>query len=139
MRKASVLIGGCAIVALTLTMMGQQQPQQGLPPIMRDVARSVQELNRAMAATGAPIVVREAENLFQLFTKAQGFFKTQKAQDAVDLAGQQIRSATAIMEAAQANNLDGAKAPIKAMTDRCNMCHMAHREQLPDKTFKFKP
>lgn len=138
MRKVSILIGLCTIVALTLTITGQQPPQD-LSPIMRDVAHSVQELNRAMAATGAPIVVMEAQNLFQLFTKAQGFFRAQKAQDAVDLAGQQIRSATAIMEAAQANNLDGAKAPIKAMLGRCNTCHMAHREQLPDKTFRFKP
>src|SRR5262245_14441029 len=142
MRKVSILIGVCAIVALTLTITGRQAPppqQQDLSPIMRDVAHSMQELNRAMNATAQPIVVMEAQNLFQLFTKAQGFFKAQKTQDAVELAGQQIRTATAIMEAAQANNLDGARAPIKAMQGRCGACHMAHREQLPDKTFRFKP
>jgi cytochrome c556 len=139
MRKVSILIGLCIVVALTLTITGQQPPQQDLSPVMKDVAHSVQELNRGMAAGGAPIVVMEAQNLFQLFTKAQGFFKAQKAQDAFDLAGQQIRSATAIMEAAQSNNLDGAKAPIKAMQGRCATCHMAHREQLPDKTFRYKP
>lgn len=138
MRKVSILIGLCTIVALTLTITGQQQPQD-LSPVMRDVAHSVQELNRGMAAGGAPIVVMEAQNLFQQFTKAQAFFRAQKAQDAVDLAGLQIRSATAIMEAAQSNNLDGVKAPIKAMMGRCATCHMAHREQLPDKTFRFKP
>ena len=138
MRKVSFLIGLCAMVAFTLTMTGQQQPTQDLSPIMRDVAHSMQELNRGMVAQGAPIVVMEAQNLFQFFTKAQGIFKAQKAQDAVDLAGQQIRSATAIMEAAQSNNLDAARAPIKAMQGRCATCHMAHREQLPDKTFRFK-
>jgi hypothetical protein len=66
------------------------------------------------------------------------FFKAQNAQDAVDLAGEQIKSAKAIMDAAQSNNLDGAKAPIKTLQARCGTRHMAHREQLPDKTFRFR-
>ena len=138
MRRVALLIGACVVVASTLTILGQQAPKD-LSPVMKDIAHSVQELNRAMAATGAPIVVKEAENLQQRFTEAEAFFKAQNAQDAVQLAHAQAESAAAIAKTAQANNLDGAKAPIKAMSDRCNACHMVHREQLPDKTFRFKP
>jgi hypothetical protein len=138
MRNVVLLVGVCIVVATTLTIVAQQAPKD-LSPIMKDIAHSVQELNRAMAATGAPIVVKEAENLQQRFTDAEAFFKAQNAQDAVEWAHAQAESAAAIAKAAQANNLDGAKAPIKTMTDRCNTCHMVHREQLPDKTFRFKP
>jgi len=138
MRNVVLLTGVCIVVASTLTIVAQQAPKD-LSPIMRDIAHSVQELNRAMAATGAPIVVKEAENLQQRFTEAEAFFKVQNAPDAVEWAHAQAEAAAAIAKTAQANNLDGAKAPIKTMTDRCNTCHMVHREQLPDKTFRFKP
>ena len=138
MRNVVLLTGVCIVVASTLTIVAQQAPKD-LSPIMKDIAHSIQELNRAMAATGAPIVVKEAENLQQRFTEAEAFFKAQNAPDAVEWAHAQAESAAAIAKTAQANNLDGAKAPIKTMTDRCNTCHMVHREQLPDKTFRFKP
>jgi cytochrome c556 len=138
MRNVVFIIGVCIVVASTLTIVAQQAPKD-LSPIMKDIAHSVQELNRAMAATGAPIVVKEAENLQQRFAEAEAFFKAQNALDAVEWAHAQAESAAAIAKTAQANNLDGAKAPIKTMTDRCNTCHMVHREQLPDKTFRFKP
>jgi cytochrome c556 len=138
MRNVVFIIGVCTVVASTLTIVAQQAPKD-LSPIMKDIAHSVQELNRAMAATGAPIVVKEAENLQQRFAEAEAFFKAQNALDAVEWAHAQAESAAAIAKTAQANNLDGAKAPIKTMTDRCNTCHMVHREQLPDKTFRFKP
>ena len=138
MRNVVLLTGVCIVVASTLTIVAQQAPKD-LSPIMKDIAHSVQELNRAMAATGAPIVVKEAENLQQRFTEAEAFFKAQNAPDAVEWAHAQAEAAAAIAKTAQANNLDGAKAPIKTMMDRCNTCHMVHREQLPDKTFRFKP
>ena len=55
MRRLPLLIGICIIVASTLTIIGRQAPKD-LSPIMKDIAHSVQELNRAMAATGAPMV-----------------------------------------------------------------------------------
>src|SRR5439155_24096568 len=114
-----------------------QQAAKDLSAIMKDIAHSVQELNRAMAATGATIVVKEAENLQVLFSQAEAFFKAQNAQDAVGWAHAQAESAAAIAKTAQANNLDGAKAPIKTMTDRCATCHLVHRVQISDKTYRY--
>jgi hypothetical protein len=137
MRKIAILIGLCALIASALTITGQQAPQD-LSPVMKGIAHETQELNKAMNATGVPIVVQEAEKLQRLFGQAEAFFKAKNVPDAVNLAKAQQESAAAIMRIAQANNLDGAKAPIKAMMDRCQTCHMAHREQLPDKSFRFK-
>ena len=138
MRRITILIGLCAVIASTLTITGQQASQD-LSPIMKGVFREVRELDKAMGATGAPVVIQEAEKLQKLFSQAEAFFKTKNADDAVKLAKAQQESASAIIKFAQANNLDGAQEPIKTLKGRCQVCHMAHREQLPDKTFRFKP
>ncbi len=50
-----------------------------------------------------------------------------------------VQRAGDIMKAAKENNLDAAKAPAGDLQKSCKNCHDVHREQLPDKTFKFKP
>jgi cytochrome c556 len=67
-----------------------------------------------------------------------GFFKANKAQDAVDLAKANVEAAGEVMKAAKANDLDAAKAPAGTIQKSCKSCHDVHREQLPDKTYKFK-
>ena len=44
-----------------------------------------------------------------------------------------------VVKAAKENNLDAAAEPAGALQKTCKACHDLHREQLPDKTFKFKP
>ncbi len=43
-----------------------------------------------------------------------------------------------VMKAAKAGNLDAAKAPAGTINKSCKACHDVHREQLPDKSYKFK-
>ena len=76
--------------------------------------------------------------LNQDFTQAMGFFKAMKAQDAVDMSKANADKAGEIVKAAKANNLDAAKAPAGEIQKSCKACHDVHREQLPDKTYKFK-
>ena len=45
----------------------------------------------------------------------------------------------AIGAAAKANNLQKALASYIAVGKYCNGCHTAHREQMPDKSYKIKP
>ena len=61
-----------------------------------------------------------------------------KAQDAVDLAKGNVDAAGEIAKAAKANDLDAAKASAGTIQKSCKACHDVHREQLPDKTYKFK-
>jgi len=136
MRKVSVLIGTCMLVALALTLAAQAP--QDLSPVMKDVQATNTSLRMNLMNNVAADVAKDAEKLQQDFTQAQGFFKAMKAQDAVDMAKANADAAGEIMKAAKGNNLDAAKAPSDVIAKSCKSCHAVHREQLPDKTFKFK-
>src|SRR5262245_7299520 len=136
MRKVSVLIGICALVALALTLLAQAPTD--LSPIMKDVAATQNKMRMDMMSGSAADVAADAQKLQQDFTQAMGFFKAMKAQDAVDTAKANVERAGEIAKAAKANNLDAAKAPAGELQKSCKGCHDVHREQLPDKTFKFK-
>ena len=139
MRKVSVLIGICMLAALAITIWAQQAPPTDLSPIMKDVAATQNKLRMDLMSSSAADVAADAEKLQGLFRQAAGFFKAQKAQDSVDFAKANVQRAGEIMKAAKENNLDAAKAPAGDLQKSCKNCHDLHREQLPDKTFKFKP
>jgi hypothetical protein len=136
MRKVSVLIGICMLVALALTLVAQGPTD--LSPIMKDVAATSTSLRMNLMNNAAEDVAKDAAKLQQDFTQAQGFFKAMKAQDAVDAAKANVDAAGEVVKAAKANNLEAAKAPAGTIQKSCKACHDVHREQLPDKTYKFK-
>ena len=136
MRKVSVLIGICMLVALALTLVAQAP--QDLSPIMKDVAATQTKMRMDMMAGVAADVAADAAKLQQDFTQAMGFFKAMKAEDAVGWAKANVDSAGEVVKAAKANDMEAAKAPAGAIQKSCKNCHDVHREQLPDKTFKFK-
>jgi cytochrome c556 len=137
MRKVPILIGLCLLVALGLTLVAQQAVTD-LAPIMKDVQATQGKMTMDIMAGNGADVAADAAKLQQDFTQAEGFFKAMKAQDAVDMAKANVDSASAIMKAAKANDMDTAKAKAGEIQKSCKACHSVHREQLPDKTYKFK-
>ena len=136
MRKASLLIGICMLAAVAIALAAQAPTD--LSPIMKDVAATQNKMRMDMMAGNSADVAADAQKLQQNFTQAMGFFKAKGAQDAVDLAKANVEHAGEIAKAAKANNLDAAKAPAGELQKSCKACHDVHREQLPDKTYKFK-
>jgi cytochrome c556 len=136
MRKVSVLIGICVLVALALTLLAQAPTD--LSPIMKDIAATQNKMRMDMMSGAAADVAADAQKLQQNFTQAMGFFKAMKAQDAVEMSKANADKAGEVVKAAKANNLDAAKAPAGEIQKSCKACHDVHREQLPDKTYKFK-
>jgi len=137
MRKVSLLIGICMLAALAITLWAQQAPTD-LSPVMKDVGATTNKLRMDIMAGNAADVAADAEKLQNDFRQAGAFFKAHNAQDAVDSANANAKAAGDIMKAAKGNNLDAAKAPAGEIQKSCKSCHDAHREQLPDKSFKFK-
>ena len=138
MRKVSVLIGACMLVGLAFTIVAQQAPPTDLSPIMKDVAATAGKLRMDLMAGNGADVAADAEKLQGDFRQAAGFFKAMKAQDAVDMSKANAEAAGAAMKAAKANDMETAKAKAGEIQKSCKSCHDVHREQLPDKTYKFK-
>src|SRR5437764_221221 len=77
MRKVSVLIGICMLVALALTLVAQAPTD--LSPIMKDVAATQTSMRMNLMNNAAADVAKDAAKLQDDFTKAMGFFKAMKA------------------------------------------------------------
>jgi len=136
MRKASVLIGICLLAAVAFALAAQAPTD--LSPVMKDVGATSGKMRMDMMAGSAADVAADAQKLQQDFTQAEGFFKAMKAQDAADMAKANVDAAAAVAKAAKANDMDAAKAAAGTINKSCKACHDVHREQLPDKTYKFK-
>ena len=128
MRRISVLIGICMLAALAITIWAQQAPPTDLSPIMKDVAATQNKMRMDLMSGGASDVAADAEKLQGLFRQAAGFFKAQKAQDALDWAKANVASAGEVAKAAKGNSLDAAKAPAGEIQKSCKNCHDVHRE-----------
>jgi hypothetical protein len=124
------------LVALALTVIGQEA---GLPPLMQSNRMAMASMNMNIMAKNAAGAAADAMTIQQNFTKATEIFKQLKSEDAAAMSKSQADDAGAVAKAVQAGNWDAAAAPASAIQKRCGGCHMAHREQLPDKSFKFKP
>jgi len=135
MRKVSGLIGICTLVASVLTL---AQAPSDLSPIMKDISATQASLRINMMNGAGPDVARDAARLQEDFTKAMGFFKAMKAQDAVDMSKANADAAGEIVKAARANMLDATRAPAEKIQKSCKSCHDVHREQLPDKSYRFR-
>jgi cytochrome c556 len=137
MRNRSVLIGISMLAALAITILAQQAPTD-LSPVMKDVGATTNKLRMDIMAGNASDVAADAEKIQNDFRQASGFFKAHNAADAMGWSNDNAKAAGEIMKAAKANNLDMAKAKAGEIQKSCKSCHDVHREQLPDKSFKFK-
>ena len=137
MRLRFLLIGTCMVAALAITIWAQQAPTD-LSPVMKDVAATTNKLRMDIMAGNAADVAADGQKLQNDFQQATAFFKTHNASDAVGWSNGNAQQAADIIKAAKANKLDAAKMPYAEMLKTCKSCHDVHREQLPDKSFKFK-
>ncbi len=140
MRKFPVLIGSCMIVALVLTVVGQQLPQPALDrldAIMKEVGPTNQALQQGLTAKDAAKIAADAQKMQDLMGQSETVFMKQKMQDAADMAKAAGAAAAETVKAAKAGNVDAAVAAAAGI-GKCKACHAVHREQLPDKSFTTK-
>ena len=134
MRKFPIVIGTCMVIALVLTVVGQES---ALDPVMKQVGPTFQSLQAGITAKDAAKVAADAAKLEGLFKEAEAFFVKEKLDDAISLAKQAGGAAGETAKAAKAGDMDAATT-ASAGIGKCKACHAVHREQLPDKSFKFK-
>jgi cytochrome c556 len=137
MRKVSIIIAVCMVVAVALTLSAQVTD---LSPIMKQVGPASAALTAGMtdrSMSGAD-VAKSADKFHQWFVDVGTFMKDKKADDAVKWAETAANAAADLSKAAKLNDNDAMKAARTTLQKQCKSCHDAHREQLPDKSFKFK-
>ena len=133
---ALILISVAAIFAGTGAFGQQKRPYNEL---MKDIAATYAAVKKDLDSNVGTAVVNDAAKLQSLFKDTEDFWSPFKTKDALDAAKGAQDAAAAIGAAAKANNLQKAQASYNAVGKYCNGCHTAHREQMPDKSYKIKP
>jgi cytochrome c556 len=138
MRKVSIIIAVCMLAAVTLTLYAQMRE---LPPIMKEVGPASTSLTTGMGADrtmSREEVGKTADKLHGLFTETSAYWKSKNVTDATEWANTAATAADELSKAAKANDYEAMKTAKNNLQKQCKSCHDAHREQLPDKTFKIK-
>ncbi len=137
MRKALNIISICIVFAVTVSLYAQTKD---IYPIMKEVGPTFTGLNRGMTdrSMSAADVAKDAEKLQKLFVEAGAFMKEKNLEKAVGWANDAAAAAGDLAKAAKSNESDPMYAAAKTIQKQCATCHAAHREQLPDKSFKLK-
>jgi hypothetical protein len=122
------------IITAQLVDIGKRQP----PPL----TAGEQLLRAAMMAISTDVAKAKEQiaALKKAFTDAEAFFKSQSAPDAVDWAGQALKSVAA-MEAATAAatpKWEDVRTAATTVGGLCGPCHAARRERLEDGSYRFK-
>jgi hypothetical protein len=136
MRKASVLIAICFLLAVALAVRGQnQQTQDPMTRIMTQVAPAWTSLQMNLDSGNAAALATDADRLQRLFAAAERFFTGKKMQEAADWAKQSADAAGAAAKAAKAGTVDK---NAKAAIGQCKQCHDVYRQKNQDGSYSLK-
>ena len=83
-------------------------------------------------------VASNAEELVKLYGSMHQFWVQRNVEDAVKWTDEGKAAATELAAAAKAGDTAKAESAFKAVGGTCRSCHTAHREKLPDGTYKIK-
>lgn len=114
------------------------QDHAALKQAMKTAGSSFGSLRKTIDAKDATATADAAEKLASAFPVVREHFEEHKMQDGIDFANTAEKSSKALAVAAKAGDWDKASAEYKTIGGTCQGCHAAHREKLPDGTFKMK-
>ena len=104
---------------------------------MKSMDQHAGVLRKLQAKTGDE-AASNAEQLVRLYASTHQFWARRNVEDAVKWAEEGKAAATELAAAAKAGDAAKAEAAFKALGGTCRSCHTAHREKLPDGTYRIK-
>ena len=104
---------------------------------MKAIDGHAKVLRGLTARTGAE-AAENAEKIAGLYADMKDFWTKRNVQDAVQSTEEGRTAALQLASAAKAGDAEKAEASFKALSGTCRGCHTAHRERLPDGTYKIK-
>jgi len=107
---------------------------------MKEVLGGMQAIGRTLREgtgelSGAAV---GAKAIDAALATTESYWVSHKVQDAVDMNKKAREAALAVVKAAESKDAAATAEAQKGLQAACKPCHDAHREQLPDKSYKIK-
>jgi cytochrome c556 len=127
-----------ATASLAAQAPGKITSEEDYSKTMKEVAQRNMALGKSVASTSEADAAAASARLSTIFGDVQKYWESKKVEDAAGFAQKAHEAAEAISKAAAAHDMAAAATAATTLRAQCAACHMAHREQQPDKTFKMK-
>jgi cytochrome c556 len=140
MRGKLAVMAVCAAVVFGLTVRASEKPTTDYQDIMKSkaAANGPMGLRGHIPAKDYDAIAKDAATLRANFAKLETFWTARKVDDAINFSKAGGKAAADLEAAAKAKNDGGIAAAQMALAPNCGGCHMAHREQMPDKSYEIK-
>ena len=141
MRQLAYAFGLITLVAQGLAAQPANAPvltDEAYSKTMKQIGPTFQTLIKNNESMDHAAGVNNAQKLEQWFNDVQRYWEAKKVPDAVAFAKTAATAAQTTVSASVAMNMQALEDAQKALTGACQGCHTAHRERLPDGTFKIK-
>lgn len=135
MRKASILIGACLILAVALNVWAYQRSH---PEIMQQVAPTRAALQQSIEGGDSAAAAQAAMTLQGLFQEVVPIYERMNLAPAIEIANKAAAAAGEAAKAAKANNMEAAGAAHGMVQKACGGCHMQFREKAADGSYRIK-
>ena len=136
MRKASLVIGLCLVLALVLNVMGMQRTH---PDIMKDIGSTRGSLQRNIEADAGEAAAADAMKLEGFFKEVVPMYeRMSNMESAVEMANKAAADSAAAAEAAKAGDMEAAMEAHGNIVGACRGCHGQYREKAPDGSYRIK-
>lgn len=140
MRISLKVLGGLALLLTAAQGAPQEEGKEDLKAYqewMQEAGAAVAAIKKTME-TDLEQIQKDASRLIELFDQVQAFWIRRDVDDAQEWALNVQDYADDLLEAAEDDEKEAAAAAFKTMTENCAACHAAHREKLPDGSFRIK-
>lgn len=135
MKKTMI---AAAMSAVLVAGIAWAQDHEEFEKWMKETNAGFAGLRKTAAAKNGPETAATAEKLAGLFENVKGHFEEHKMADGIKIAQNAHEAAKDLASAAQSGDWDKASADLRTIGGACQGCHAAHREKLPDGSFKMK-
>ena len=135
MKKILLVTAGCATLLLGVAF---AQDDHELGGVMKTIGGANGAVRKTVAAKDGNETAATAEKLAGAFEKVQAHFQEHHMDDGVKFAETAHHASMNLAAAAKAGEWDKASDELKTLGAQCQGCHAAHREKLPDGSYKMK-
>ncbi len=105
---------------------------------MKTAGATAGSLHKNLDAKNAEAAAADAKKLQDIFSQVHEYWMKKDVADATKFAMSASDGFGSVAADAAASKFDEASAAMKTTSANCGGCHSAHREKLPDGTFKMK-
>ena len=138
MRKFTI-IAALAVAFVAPALRAADVTEADYQKAMKDVLGGMQASGKAIREAGdLSAVVAGAKTIDAALASIDSFWSARKDAEAVKMNAAARAAATALGRAAESKDVAATSEAMKSLQGSCKACHDAHREQLPDKTYKIK-